>query len=106
MKRLLSFSLILVLATIFTSAFTHTTPADPFKKYSVTLTLDVQHYQAVLQSISSSDALSAKDANSISQQIITQLNPQIASDQKADSANKPKYPDNPSIESNKSPKKP
>jgi hypothetical protein len=66
--------------------------SDPNKKYKITLELNIQEYNALLSSISSSDAFSAKAANLLSQSIILQLQPQLAQEAREDSlkVSKPK----------------
>ena len=86
MKKIVLASLLLVIFAFAPKKITQ----DPGKKYTVAISLTISEYNALIQSISSSDAFTAHSANALSQSIISQLQPQLASDQRSDSLNKAK----------------
>jgi len=74
----------LLFATLLTSIFAFipvkSIPPDPNKRYSVTISRTLPEWQAIIQGIGSSDQLSAKFANNLTQEIADQLNQAIAKD--------------------------
>ena len=86
----------LLFATLLTSIFAFipvkSTPPDLQKRYPVTLYRTIPEWQAIIQATGSSDQLSAKFANTLTQEIADQLNTQIAKDttRKQDSLHKAK----------------
>ena len=90
MKKAL-ISAVILASTFSFSLITHKNQSyqEPHK-FSATLTLTINDWQSVLQSISASDQLSAKAAANLNQAIVLQLQPQIAQANKEDSINQAK----------------
>ena len=71
----------LLLSAVLLSALSfRTNDPDPNKKYTVTISLPVNEWNAVIRSIGSSDQLSAKSAAGINEMIVIQINSQMAKD--------------------------
>ena len=87
-----SLTFLLILAAFFLVSFglvseKKPSPPDPLKKYTVSITLTLPDWTAVLNSIATSDQVTARTSNDIRTTIITQLQPLIAQATKEDSIN-------------------